>query len=384
MEMNLHRNARTTPRTRDEIRRSAASVTELARVFGISETTVRRWRGRSSTDDRSSRPTVQNVSLTPAEEAIALALRQDVGLSLDDVTEVMRRCLKADLSRSAVYRCLRRHGVAGRVQPEKAPVLAFETDTPAGFVHLDVKHLTRLHGEPAYAFVAIDRATRFAYVEVLPDRKADTAASFLRRFLLAFPLRVHTVLTDNGSEFTDRFAVDMKNKPDGQPSGRHPVDRLCAQNAIRHRLTKPFRPQTNGMVERFNRRLADHLNSMPRQRAGHRRAFNSHAERNRFLLTFVADYNRTRLQCLGYKAPLEILSNLTEQNTFAGVTEMLENIASWMDTLGPARVAHQGQAVSVARTPSSCSIASRIRNFCILPVTVIGKSGTNRMWRGTL
>lgn len=318
MEMKLHRNARTTPRTRADIQRSSAPVAELAGIFGVSQTTIRRWRKRPTTQDRSSRPLAQTSSLTAAEEGIAVALRQDIGLSLDDLTEVMRRCLNPDLSRSALYRCLRRHGLAGRPEPDKAPRLAFQTDTPAGFIHMDVKHLARLHGQPAYAFVAIDRATRFAYVEILPDRKAATAAGFLERFLAAVPLHVHTVLTDNGSEFTDRFALDMKNKPDGQPSGRHPVDQLCARHAIRHRLTKPFRPQTNGMAERFNRRLAERLNTVPRQRAGHRRSFQSHDERNHFLLSFVADYNRTRLQCLGYKAPLEALNNLAKQNTEAG------------------------------------------------------------------
>ena len=316
MELKLHANARTTPRTREEIRRSGASVAELSRVLGVSETTIRRWRGRAGSQDRSSRPLTVRGSLTPAEEAIALALRTDAGLSLDDLHEVMRRCLNPGLSRSAVYRCLRRHGVAGRPDPGPPDRLAFETETPAGYVHMDVKHLARLHGQPAYAFVAIDRATRFAFVEVLPDRRADTAAGFLQRFLAAFPLPVHTVLTDNGSEFTDRFAVDMKGKPEGQPSGRHAVDRLCA----RHRLARPFRPQTNGMVERFNRRLAERLHAMPRQSAGHRRSFASHEERNRFLLAFVADYNRTRLQCLGYKAPLETLNNLTEPYTTAGVS----------------------------------------------------------------
>ena len=55
----------------------------------------------------------------------------------------------------------------------------------------------------AYAYVAIDRATPFVYVEILYDRKGETAAAFLRRFLEAFKVEVHTVLTDNGSEWTD-------------------------------------------------------------------------------------------------------------------------------------------------------------------------------------
>jgi hypothetical protein len=100
---------------------------------------------------------------------------------------------------------------------------------------------------PAKAGVAIDRATGFVRLEILADRRAATAAAFLARF----PLEVHTTLTDNGSEFTDRFAVDKKAKPQDRPSGDHAFDRVCAARAIAHRLTQPFWPQTNGMVERF-------------------------------------------------------------------------------------------------------------------------------------
>jgi Integrase core domain len=135
----------------------------------------------------------------------------------------------------AIHRCLQRHGIAARLTPEKAPAVAFQTDTPAGFVHLDVKYLPPLNRRRSYAYVAIDRATRFVYLEILPDRRAATAAGFLQRFLDSFALKVHTVLTDNGSEFTDRFAVDEKGKPHDKPSGQHPVDRVCAQHAITHR-----------------------------------------------------------------------------------------------------------------------------------------------------
>jgi transposase InsO family protein len=175
----------------------------------------------------------------------------------------MRRCINPELSRSVIHRCLQRHGLSARLTPEKAPAVAFQTDTPAGFIHIDVKYLPPLNRRRSYAYVAIDRATRFVYLEILPDRRADTAAGFLRRFLERFALTVHTVLTDNGSEFTDRFAVDKKGKPHDKPSGKHPVDRVCAQHAITHRLTRPFRPQTNGMVERFNRRLGEHLDRRP-------------------------------------------------------------------------------------------------------------------------
>jgi hypothetical protein len=61
---------------------------------------------------------------------------------------------------------------------------------------------------------------------------APSPPRFLQRFLDGFSLTVHTVLTDNGSEFTDRFAVDKKGRPDDKPSGQHPFDRACAQHAI--------------------------------------------------------------------------------------------------------------------------------------------------------
>jgi len=130
---------------------------------------------------------------------------------------------------------------------------------------------------------------------------------------------ISTTLTDNGSEFTDRFAVDKKGKPEGKPSGHHPFDNRCRANAIEHRLTKPFHPQTNGMVERFNRRLAEAMRNHPA--AGTNRGKNkfiSHHQRNAFLHRVVTAYNLTRLQCLRYLYPAEVLHNHTEGNTKVG------------------------------------------------------------------
>jgi len=292
MHVKLHANATTTPRTRAYIRHSPASLASLARELGISSRTVARWKARQDVHDRSHVPHRLTTTMTAWEEALAVELRRSLGLALDDILEAMRRC---------------------------APVLAFETDRPAGFIHIDVKYLPPLNRKRAYAYAAIDRATRFVYLEVLPDRRAATAAGFLERFLKSFPLRVHTILTDNGSEFTDRFAVDKKAKPLDRPSGEHAFDLVCRAHRIAHRLTRPFRPQTNGMVERFNRRIGEHLNRVPQNRAAHHRRFANHAERDAYLYTFVADYNRTRLRCLNDQAPAEALANLSGHNTFAGV-----------------------------------------------------------------
>jgi hypothetical protein len=123
------------------------------------------------------------------------------------------------------------HGLSADLAPQKAPAVTFQTDAPAGFIHIDVKidvkYLPPFNRQRSYAYVAIDRATRFVYLEILPDRRAPTAAGFLARFQDSFPLEVHTILTDNGSDFTDRFAVDRKGKPHDKPLGDQPFDRIC-------------------------------------------------------------------------------------------------------------------------------------------------------------
>ena len=319
MDLKLHANATTTPKTRAYIQSSDAPVSVLARQLGVSESTIRRWRSRQDVSDRSHKAHNLAISLSPFEEELVCALRREVGLGLDDIVEVMRRCIRPEISRSAIYRCLRRNGISGYPAPDAAaPSQRFEP-TAFGFVHIDLKHLPRLKGEPAFVFVAIERTTRFAYIEIVPRRDARTITACLKHFLDSFGHEVHTILTDNGSEFTDRFAVDMKGKPEGKPSGRHPFDQLCRQHGIEHRLTKPFHPQTNGMVERFKRRLALAIAQAPVSTTNRgKNRFASPQNRSRYLYDFVYAYNRTRLRCLDYTAPIEKLANQAELNTCAG------------------------------------------------------------------
>ena len=342
MELNLHANATTTPKTRAYIQRSRKAAIELAAELGVSETTIRRWRNRTSVADRSHTPKTLTTSLSTLEEALVCELRTQLQLPLDDVVEVMRRCVNSKLSRSAIHRCLVRHGLNRRAKPEKPAVGVFEQAT-VGFIHIDLKHLPALERRKSYAFVAIDRATRYVYLEIHPSRDAETSADFLKRFLDHFPHRIHTILTDNGSEFTDRFAVDMKDKPKDRPSGRHPFDRVCAQRNIDHRLTKPYKPQTNGLVERFNRRIVEAIGQQPKRGIAHR-LFASHADRDRFLNRFVSDYNRTRLKCLDYLAPLQALNNPPGPNTKAGVSGVVTPDATRSAPRPCARGARRGRS----------------------------------------
>ncbi len=320
MRTRLHANATTTPRTRAEIQASQDPVAVLARRHGVSQTTIRRWRGRATTEERSHVRHHLGQATTPGDEVLIAELRRRAGLSLDDITEVMRRCVHPDLSRSSVWTALRRVGLSGRARRAAEPSGLFE-EQPFGYVHVDLRYLSKLQGKGEYAFVAIERQTRFVYLEVIPDRSADTVTAAWRRFLSAFGHPVHTVLTDNGSEFTDRFGDGSKAGHAARPTGRHAFDRLCAEHGIRHRLTRPYRPQTNGMAERFNRRIGEAMGAKPKvhDNSRHGTRFASHAERAIFLKDFVYAYNRTRLRCLDYKAPLEVLTNLNQHNTRAGV-----------------------------------------------------------------
>jgi hypothetical protein len=162
MQLRLHANATTTPRTRAYIQKSTASDAALARELGIHPRTVARWRARRDVADRSTRPHRLATPITAWEEALILELPhgsspwaegpRSLVLPLDDIVEAMRRCLNPQLSRSGVHRCLKRHGLSARLAPQQAPAVAFQTDRPAGFIHIDVKYLPPLGRRRSYAY----------------------------------------------------------------------------------------------------------------------------------------------------------------------------------------------------------------------------------------
>lgn len=302
MLIKLHGQATTTPKIRAAIQASDEPAWIVAERHGTSEQTVWKWRKRDSVEDRSHTPHRLQTTLTPAQEAVAVALRKTLLVSLDDLLAVVREFLNPKASRSGLDRCLRRHGVgnlrdlkARAPQPKRSAFKAYEP----GYIHIDVKYLPQMADETSrrYLFVAIDRATRWVFIRVFKAKTAANARRFLRDLERACPMRIRTILTDNGKEFTDRLFGLRKRAA----TGAHEFDTLCKDLGIEHRLTPPKSPQTNGMVERFNGRIEEVLQS---------HHFRSGEELETTLHRYVWLYNQQLPQsALGSKTPLQAMKD---------------------------------------------------------------------------
>lgn len=282
----IHPQARTTPAVRAEIARSTEPASVVAKRYGISDETVRKWRrrGEQAVQDRPSRPTRLAWRMNEEERAIICAVRRATGFALDDLTFVLRHFLP-HLNRDSIYRVLKAEGLNRRppkpaAQPRKGQGRFQDYDL--GFVHIDVKHLPKLRtadGEirKRFLYVAIDRCSRFVHLDVYDAENAANAITFLKAARRAFPFCITHVLTDRGSCFT---ADDF--------------ERACVKMRISHRMTRPYTPQTNGMVERFNGRIASEVLGI--NVAGH-------TDLEILLTGFKRAYNRRRQRVLQGSSP---------------------------------------------------------------------------------
>ena len=306
MIVKLHKNARTTPAIRAQLAASNESVAVLAKRFNLAPNTVRKWQARTDFNDRSHTAHNLQTTLSSAQEHIVIYLRKHLLLPLDDLLSVTREFLCPEVSRSGLNRCLRRHGVGNlremtRSQDNKPKYQRFK-DYPIGFVHIDIKYLPQMADENKrrYLFVAIDRATRMVCVQLRESKTAKDAREFLKFVTERFPFEIKKVLTDNGKEFTNKvFGYNATNKT-------HEFDDLCLSLGIEHRLTKVRRPQTNGMVERFNGRIADIL------RTHH---FQSGKEFEHTIMRYVDLYNNHLPQAnLNCRTPCLVMYQWYENN----------------------------------------------------------------------
>ena len=157
--LHIHPNARTTPATRAEIARSTEASGTIAKRYGISSETVRKWRKRGAADclDRSARPHQLPWKATEEERAIVCTLRRTTNFPLDALTFVVCHFLP-HLNRDSIWRILKVEGLNRRTKPttdKSAKGQVIFRDDDLGFVHVDIKHLPKLHFSRASSEIAV-------------------------------------------------------------------------------------------------------------------------------------------------------------------------------------------------------------------------------------
>ncbi|MGO7748316.1 DDE-type integrase/transposase/recombinase, partial [Rhizobium ruizarguesonis] len=154
------------------------------------------------------------------------------------------------LTRSSLHRCLQRHGI-GRlpdVDGDKPAKKKFKS-YPIGYFHIDIAEVRTEQGK-LHMFVAIDRTSKFAFVELHEKATTTISREFLLRLIAAVPYKIHTVLTDNGIQFTTPgaggSAVPLIKEAiaNGERFWAHAFEYTCATSDIEHRTTKPKHPWT--------------------------------------------------------------------------------------------------------------------------------------------
>lgn len=314
--MNIHQNARLTPRGRGEmVQRVAAGqrMRAVAAGLGVGEQTVRKWvrryrdHGLPGLQDRSSRPHRCPRASAPSVVARIEALRRQRWTCAQIATAV-------GVSSATVARLLKRCGLSRlRALDPPVPVQRYERAHPGELLHLDVKKLGRIGqighritGDRRrrvrglgweYAHVCVDDASRAAYVELQPDERACTARGFLRRALAWFAragIRVQRVMTDNSSTYRS-----------------HLYAAACRRWGCRQLFTQPYTPRTNGKAERF-------IQTSLREWA-YARAYRHSRERRAWLPRWVHYYNFHRPHTsLGRRPPISRLaqgSNVSRLHT---------------------------------------------------------------------
>ena len=307
---NPHQGARLTVHSRELIvarRAEGRPVAQIAAEFGVSVRTVYKWLrrfregGKAGLGNGASAPARSPRRLGEGQIALILDLRRRFRMTAATIARQL------GLARATVARWLARHGL-GRLKALDPPPPAhrYQRERPGEMIHIDIKKLGRFD-RPGhrvtgtrtgcrtrgagwdFVHVAVDDATRLAYVEVLPDEKKETATAFLARALAWFAargIRVERVMTDNGSCYRSRlFAAALRAR------------------TIRHIRTRPYTPRTNGKAERF-------IQTLQREWAYGATYVSSNA-RNHDLPRWLDWFNSARPHsALNGKAPAQALNNL--------------------------------------------------------------------------
>jgi transposase InsO family protein len=282
---------------------------QATQSLGVSRATAYKWlaryrqHGQAGLADRSSRPHHCPHALTPTQVRRILAARRRRRQGPH------RLSYHLGMPRSTVYGVLARHGMSRLAHSDRTSgvVVRYERERPGELVHLDVKKLGRIpdggghraHGRAKGArgrgigydslHSAVDDRSRVAFSQVLGDETGTTAARFLVEaagFFADHGVRIQRVLTDNAKAYTESVLFAE----------------TAAGLGIRLKRTRPYRPQTNGKVERFNKTLLDEW--------AYGRLYRSNAERRRALARWLRSYNHRRPHtALDGLTPMAVLVN---------------------------------------------------------------------------
>jgi transposase InsO family protein len=288
----LHGSATTTEAVRRAIQNSQESLIALSKRYGVNAKTVAKWRRRESVSDMKTGPKdPKSTVLTIEEEAVIVAFRRHTLLPLDDCLYSLQPTIP-HLTRSSLHRCLQRHHISRLpdVEGSKPGMKKFKS-YPIGYFHIDIAEVQTAQGK-LYLFVAIDRTSKFAVVQLHSRATKKIAAAFVEDLIKAVPYTIHTILTDNGIQFTNHDHHHM--------AGSHIFGRTCTENQIEHRKTRVKHPWTNGQVERMNRTIKDATVK--------RYHYDSHNQLEAHLTDFINAYNYgRRLKTLKGLTPYEFI-----------------------------------------------------------------------------
>ena len=296
----LHGCARTTEAMRREIQNSKESAEKLARRFNLNRKTVLKWKKRNYVHDAPMGPkNPRSTILTLEEEAAVVAFRKKTLLPLDDCLYALQETIP-NLTRSSLYRCLKRHGINQLPQEQedgKKKTKKFR-NYPPGYIHIDITTVRSSEGK-LYLFCAIDRNTKFVYARLYPTQTRNNALLFLKNVINTIPYKIQIILTDNGAQFA---------KPKSSKYVLiHPFDQMCKKHEIEHRLTKTYHPWTNGQVERMNRTL--------KEATVKKHHYKTHDQLKKHLAAFIHYYNFVqKLKALRGRTPYETVVDYWEEN----------------------------------------------------------------------
>lgn len=220
---------------RHAIQQSQARVSTRAARYGLHPKTVAKWRQRTPLTDAPLGPKEKRSTvLTKSEEAVCVAFRRPTLLPLADGLYSLHPSMPP-LTRSAVPRCSQRQGISRLPNVKDSPAKKPFKASPIGYFPIDMAEVRTEEGNLS-RFVAIDRPSQVAYAELQAHSDRLVAIAFLHALLQAVPDTIHTILTDNGSQFW--YAPRSRTGPTAMLAGPL-VDRLCRTHAIDPRLTNP-------------------------------------------------------------------------------------------------------------------------------------------------